>query len=64
MRSRIMEGDVVEGWSIHSNGGIYFLNKLCVPNDTQVKEEVMKEAHHSQFRVHPEKTKMYHYLRH
>ena len=33
MRSRIMKGDVVESWSIHSNGGIHFLSKLCVPND-------------------------------
>ena len=31
--SQIMIGDAVEGWSIHSNGEIYFLNKLCVPND-------------------------------
>ncbi|KAL6336099.1 hypothetical protein AAG906_010376 [Vitis piasezkii] len=63
MRSQIMAGDVVEGWSIHSNGGIYFLNKLCVPNDAQVKEEVMKEAHHSWFTIHLRETKMYHDLR-
>ena len=47
MRSQIMAGDAVEVWSIHYNGGIYCLNKLCVPNDAQMKEEVMKEAHHS-----------------
>ena len=63
MHSRIMAGDAVEGWSIHSNGGIHFLNKLYVPNDAQVKEEVMKEAHHSRFTVHPGETKMYHDLR-
>ncbi|KAL6312880.1 hypothetical protein AAG906_022641 [Vitis piasezkii] len=63
IRSRIMAGDAVEGWNIHSNDGIHFLNKLCVPNDAQVKEEVMKEAHHSRFTVHPGETKMYHDLR-
>ncbi|WKA08967.1 hypothetical protein VitviT2T_026647 [Vitis vinifera] len=63
MRSQIMAGDVVEGWNIHSNGGIHFLNKLCVPNDAQVKEEVMKEAHHSRFTVHLGETKMYHDLK-
>ena len=63
MRSQIMAGDAVEGWNIHSNGGIHFLNKLCVPNDAQVKEEVMKEAHHSRFTVHPGETKMYHDLK-
>ncbi|KAL6311769.1 hypothetical protein AAG906_022856 [Vitis piasezkii] len=63
IRSRIMAGDAVEGWNIHSNGGIHFLNKLCVPNDAQVKEEVMKEAHHSRFTIHHGETKMYHDLR-
>ena len=58
-----MASDIVEGWSIHSNGGIYFLNTLCVPNDAQVKEKVMKEAHHSRFNIHPRETKMYHDLR-
>ena len=33
MHSQIMVGDAMEGPSIHSNGRIYFLNKLCVPND-------------------------------
>ena len=31
IRSQIMTGDAMEGWSIHSNGGIYFFNKLCLP---------------------------------
>ena len=53
MCSQIMASDVVEGWRIHSNGGIYFLNKLCVPNDAQMKEKVTKEAHHSWFTIHP-----------
>ena len=30
---------------------------------SQMKEEVMKEAHHSRFTVHPGETKMYHDLR-
>ena len=58
-----MAGDVLEGWSIHSNGRIHFLNKLSVPNDAQVKEEVMKEAHCSRLTIHPRETKMYHDLR-
>ena len=33
MHSQIMVSDAMEGSSIHSNGRIYFLNKLCVPND-------------------------------
>ena len=63
MRSQIITGEALEGWSIHANSGIYFLNRLCVPNDAQLKEEVMREAHHSWFTVHPGETKMYHDLR-
>ncbi|RVW11939.1 hypothetical protein CK203_111176 [Vitis vinifera] len=58
-----MVGDAVEGWSIHSNGGIYFFNKLCLPKEAQEKEEVMKEAHQSRFTIHPGETKMYYDLR-
>ena len=63
MCARIMVGDEVEGWSIYSNGGIYFFNKLCLPKEAQEKEEVMKEAHQSRFTIHPGETKMYHDLR-
>ena len=45
MRSQIIIGEALEGWSICANSGIYFLNRLCVPNDAQLKEEVIKEAH-------------------
>ena len=62
-RSQVVVGDAPEGWSIHENGGIYFLNRLFVPNDAQLREEVMREAHHSRFTVHPGETKMYHDLR-
>ena len=33
MRSQIITGKALEWGSIHANSGIYFLNKLCVPND-------------------------------
>ena len=52
MRSRIMVGDAVEGWSVCSS----------FSDDAQMKEEVMKEAHHSRFTIHPGETKMYHDL--
>ena len=61
--SQVVAGDAPEGWSIHAYGGIYFLNKLFVSDDVQLREEVMREAHHSRFTVHPGETKMYHDLR-
>ena len=47
MHSLITAGKKIEGWSIHSNGGIYFMNRLYVPNNAMMKEEVMREAHYS-----------------
>ena len=32
-RSQVVAGDALESWSIHENGGIYFLNKLFVSDD-------------------------------
>ncbi len=37
------------------NGG----NRLCVPNDTQLKGDIMREAHNAKYIVHPRATKMY-----
>ena len=63
-RSQVVADDAPEGWSIHANGGIYFLNRLFVPDDAQLREEVMREAHHSRFTVNPSEKKMYHNLCH
>ena len=62
-RSQVVSSDAPEGWIIHANGGIYFLNRLFVRDDALLREEVMREAHHSRFTVHPGETNMYHDLR-
>lgn len=31
----------------------------CIPNDTELKEEILHEAHSSKYTVHPGSTKMY-----
>ena len=38
---------------------IWMGNRLCVPNNKELKEEVMEEAHRSAFSIHPGETKMY-----
>ena len=35
-RSQVVAGDVPEGWSLHANGGIYFVNRLFVPDDAKL----------------------------
>ena len=40
-----------------------FDNQLCVPNDPDLKEEILKKAHNTSYTIHPGGTKMYRDLR-
>lgn len=44
--------------SIHSDGALYFGDRICVPKG-EVREEVLAEAHSSVYSIHPGGTKMY-----
>uniref|UniRef100_A0A2N9GSB9 Integrase catalytic domain-containing protein n=2 Tax=Fagus sylvatica TaxID=28930 RepID=A0A2N9GSB9_FAGSY len=44
---------------IHEDGSLRFGNRLCVPNDPDLKEEILSEAHNTGYTVHPGGTKMY-----
>ena len=49
---------------VSSDGGILrFGTRLCVPNDGDLRRELLEEAHCSKFMIHPRKTKMYRYLK-
>ncbi|KAA0050376.1 ty3-gypsy retrotransposon protein [Cucumis melo var. makuwa] len=52
-----------EDFSISSDDGLMFEGRLCVPEDSAVKTELLTEAHGSPFTMHPGSTKMYHDLR-
>ena len=48
---------------IHEDGSLRFGNWLCVPNDLDLKAEILKEAHNMSYTIHPGGTKMYRDLR-
>ncbi|KAA0054091.1 pol protein [Cucumis melo var. makuwa] len=52
-----------EDFSISSDDGLMFEERLCVPEDSAVKTEILTEAHSSPFTMHPGSTKMYQDLR-
>ncbi|KAL4030070.1 hypothetical protein IC575_008303 [Cucumis melo] len=52
-----------EDFSISSDDGLTFEGRLCVPEDSAVKAELLTEAHSSPFTMHPRSTKMYQDLR-
>ena len=41
------------------DGVIRFKGRLCVPTDEDLRSEILHEAHHSKYTIHPGVTKMY-----
>ncbi|KAL4016339.1 hypothetical protein IC575_023987 [Cucumis melo] len=62
-KRRVVETEQGEDFSISSDDGLMFEGRLCVPEDSAVKTELLTEAHSSPFTMHPGSTKMYQDLR-
>ncbi|KAL0536582.1 hypothetical protein IC582_025533 [Cucumis melo] len=62
-KRRVVETEQGESFSISSDDGLMFEGRLCVPEDSAVKTELLTEAHSSPFTMHPGSTKMYQDLR-
>ena len=62
IRDLINLGSQFEFW-IHRDGSLRFGNRLFVPNDPDLKAEILKEAHITSYTIHPRGTKMYRDLR-
>lgn len=45
--------------NIYGDGTLRFEERLCVPNDKELKHEVMNKAHCTPSSIHPRTTKMY-----
>ena len=41
------------------SGAVRFRGRVCVPQKSQVKEDILKEAHRTRYTVHPSENKMY-----
>ena len=53
-----------EGWVIHTKGSLRFKGRVMIPQSTNMREEILRELHCSNFSVNPGGTKIYHDLRH
>ena len=61
--SKIQELVGKPGFSQGADGEIRFKGRLCVPQNDNLKKELMNEAHKSKFSIHLGSTKMYRDLR-
>ena len=63
IRDRVQSGMGDEGWTVHADGSLRYRGQVVVPQSTDLREEILKEFHYSQFVMHPGGTKMYQDLR-
>ena len=59
IRDRVQSGTSDEGWTTHMDGSFRYRGLVVVPQSTDLREEILREFHCSQFAVHPGGTKMY-----
>lgn len=52
------KGKIVE-FKKDIDGVIKFQDRICVPNDSEIKRLILDEAHKSKLSIHPGATKMY-----
>ena len=62
IRKKLQSGIVFE-FKIHKDGFLRIGNRLCVLNNTELKREILFEAHNSIYIVHIGSTTMYRDLR-
>ena len=59
IRDRVLSGMGDEGWAINTDGSLRYRVRVMVPQQTDLREEILREFHCSRFAVHLDGTKMY-----
>jgi hypothetical protein len=55
--------DKAPGFSIDDQGTLSYKKRIYVPEIKEIRESILREAHDSDYSIHPESTKMYHDLK-
>ena len=58
LKEQVLEKKNVE-FSISPDNILHFNGRLCIPDDAQLKEQILSEAHTTPYSVHPGAIKMY-----
>ena len=56
--SQIGNGKEIE-FTVNEDGVLYYKNRVCVPDDNDLRKVILEEAHSGSFAIHPIITKMY-----
>ena len=57
-KNEVLEGKESD-FVISDEGVLYRKRRLCIPNEEELKKQILKEAHETPYSVHPGATKMY-----
>ncbi|XP_040935920.1 uncharacterized protein [Gossypium hirsutum] len=52
-KREMIQNGTTENFSIDGNGCLRFQNRLCIPDNSELKELILREAHNSLFAFHP-----------
>jgi hypothetical protein len=58
-----MKKELTKHFRVDEQGVLWFKDRLIVPKDRELKNQLMDEAHHSKLSIHPRSSKMYQELR-
>ena len=56
--SQIENGKEIE-FTVNEDGVLYYKDRVCVPDDNDLRKAILEEAHSRSFAIHPGSTKMY-----
>ena len=56
--SQIGNGKEIE-FTVNEDGVLYYKDRVCVPDDNDLRKTILEEAHSGSFAIHPGSTKMY-----
>ena len=60
IRQRLAENDPgVKCFHLDETGILWFKNRLVVPKDSELRKQILDEAHLSRYSIHPGSNKMY-----
>ena len=58
IKDRVQSDTGDKGWTVHTDGSLRYRGRVVVAQLTDLREEILKEFHYSQFIVHQGGTKM------
>ena len=56
--SQIGNGKEIE-FTVNEDGVLYYKDRVCVPDDNDLRKTILEEAHSGYFSIHPGSTKIY-----